>query len=1220
MAEQLEVPLSKGLQHRIAIVPDLRPDPPRNDHPRRLKIADVIESGAGKIGTALLKRALEDAAPDVLDAAIDQLRAAVEATSAADVNALSWQANLGAALRTRYQRTEQLADLNEAIDMLQTTVAASDQADPQLVGRLGNLGVALRDRFEVVRDPHDLTAAIEALERAVATTGSDQPVRQAGNLAAALLDRYEITREETDLEHAIHVGLRAVETAGTASTMATDRAAALANLGAALFARFERRGGRTDLDSTLKAAEAAVTCTGPAHPKRALYLSTLGTLRHTRYVQTGERADLNAAIAALSEAEPLSRSHRVGRALCLSALGNSLFDRYRQLGDAADLKSAIVWHRAAVQLTPDGSADLPGRLSNLAVALAEQAERDPGSDAVEEALRLHDRAVRLAGETDPHLASIVANRGGAFLSRFSARGEVADCSAAVTAYRRALGLVSDHRLERARHLAQLGQSLRARHQATGSTVDLYEAVTVLRESVDAVAPEHPDRAMFCSYLAAALRNRHSWHGSAADLDEAIQWHEQAAASLPVGHVGRTRLLASRAFALRVRAERTRDPAEVTAAVEAARLVVETEPDTARQPDLLAALGSALALREDNVADITETINVRRKSSELTAPDDPHRGPRLADLASSLRARAKLASAHAGDADLEEAHRLHLAAVEMTPAEDPEYATVLSNLAGSFRDRFVRHHQRNDLHAALQLLRQAAELPTAPLTRRVVAAHTWGRLAADTGEWVAAREGYALAISLLPAAVWRGVERVSQEQLLRDTPWLAAEAAACALNLDDPVGAIDLLERGRTVLWNQRLETATDLDQLRALDAELADRMASARAVLDTAHAEMTNIPPRVDARIAAAADWDAAITELRARPELADLFPGPAPPTAAIGLDGTVIVLTVSRYRCDALFVDRNGTRNYELTHLDLHELADHVAIYFGALATIVDSDATPADRQTADVALGDVLRWLWQTVAATIIDKIEPGTRVWWCPTGPFTYLPLHAAGQVPDKVISSYTPTIGSLLRAWSAPTDTEQRILGVAAPYAPDLPPLPATPRELAGLARTLPPTISLTRLEGPSASRDAVRTALGEHTWAHLACHGEQNLADPSHAALALTDGLLRITEIATRSGYHAEGAYLSACQTALGGVQLTDEVLHLAAALQYAGFRRVIATLWPIGDTRAQAVARSIYTTLVADGTFRPDLSAAAVRDVTLTLRARFPRAPSQWAPYLHIGP
>jgi CHAT domain-containing protein len=155
---------------------------------------------------------------------------------------------------------------------------------------------------------------------------------------------------------------------------------------------------------------------------------------------------------------------------------------------------------------------------------------------------------------------------------------------------------------------------------------------------------------------------------------------------------------------------------------------------------------------------------------------------------------------------------------------------------------------------------------------------------------------------------------------------------------------------------------------------------------------------------------------------------------------------------------------------------------------------------------------------------------------------------------------------------------------------------------------------------STVRNRVHEALTEHTWVHLACHAEQDPANPAQAALVLSDGRLSLAEISTRPEHHAEGVYLSACQTALGGVELSDEVLHLAAALQYAGFRRVIGTLWPIGDATARPIARRIYSALTVDGTFRPERSAQAVTEVTHWLRTRHPDAPSRWAPYVHIGP
>jgi hypothetical protein len=39
---------------------------------------------------------------------------------------------------------------------------------------------------------------------------------------------------------------------------------------------------------------------------------------------------------------------------------------------------------------------------------------------------------------------------------------------------------------------------------------------------------------------------------------------------------------------------------------------------------------------------------------------------------------------------------------------------------------------------------------------------------------------------------------------------------------------------------------------------------------------------------------------------------------------------------------------------------------------------------------------------------------KIWWCPSGPFTYLPLHAAAPVESKFIQSYTSTLDALIFA--------------------------------------------------------------------------------------------------------------------------------------------------------------------------------------------------------------
>jgi CHAT domain-containing protein len=52
---------------------------------------------------------------------------------------------------------------------------------------------------------------------------------------------------------------------------------------------------------------------------------------------------------------------------------------------------------------------------------------------------------------------------------------------------------------------------------------------------------------------------------------------------------------------------------------------------------------------------------------------------------------------------------------------------------------------------------------------------------------------------------------------------------------------------------------------------------------------------------------------------------------------------------------------------------------------------------------------------------------------------------------------------------------------------------------------------------------------------------------------------------TADEHQGEFVFLSACKTAIGGVHILDEAITLAAALQHAGWRHVIATLWSVLD-------------------------------------------------------
>jgi CHAT domain-containing protein len=228
-----------------------------------------------------------------------------------------------------------------------------------------------------------------------------------------------------------------------------------------------------------------------------------------------------------------------------------------------------------------------------------------------------------------------------------------------------------------------------------------------------------------------------------------------------------------------------------------------------------------------------------------------------------------------------------------------------------------------------------------------------------------------------------------------------------------------------------------------------------------------------------------------------------------------------------------------------------------------------------------------------------------------------------VADHAVPSYAPTLAALVRSRARGRERTGSVasqLVVAMPTTPDRPALPGVTRELTVLAGYFPPPDAGLQLTAAEATRAAVREQLARHAWAHFACHAEQDLMRPGDGSLLLTDGPLRLLELAELQLPALELAYLSACETAVGGAQLPDEAIHLAAAMHLIGYRHVVATMWNINDGSAPDVAAEVYAGLFAPDGPDADLAARALHRAVGTLRDRFPTEPLRWAPYVHIGP
>lgn len=285
------------------------------------------------------------------------------------------------------------------------------------------------------------------------------------------------------------------------------------------------------------------------------------------------------------------------------------------------------------------------------------------------------------------------------------------------------------------------------------------------------------------------------------------------------------------------------------------------------------------------------------------------------------------------------------------------------------------------------------------------------------------------------------------------------------------------------------------------------------------------------------------------------------------------------------------------------------------------------------------VLRSLWTLVVEPISSRLEKieyqnGTRVWWYPTGALCRLPLHAAGPYKrgqknfhDLYISSYVTTLSSALKArqtlgTSDSASPNLLIIGVPGddPTQPGY--LPNVEEEVCTILDAVPVHFLPLQhvLVGELATSDAVQSELPRYAWAHFTCHGYQN-PEPLNSSFQLYNYKdVKLIELVRSHLPKAQLAFLSACNTATGDFENTpDEVLHLAAVMQFCGFCSVIGTLWPMCDEDGPDVAREFYEFMFRDDgivDFR-DSADALHRAVQGLRRRKIPI--ERWINFVHFG-
>lgn len=1181
-----------------------------------------------------------------IDRAVAAMRLCVARSGESSVPRAVLLCLLGSYLTQRYRLVGDTEDSAEAERLLDEALATMPEDLPFAATVLMDQVNLRMWRYNHEPTPAHVDDFVAAMWRTITELPEDEPIRrQTAELAAALVFDLADHLGPEDLDRAI-----AIHRLGALAAEPADEVHgySLFQLASALSLRGNQGVATADFDEAVPLFRRAAEVTDG--PLRALSHSMLGNTLLGRHERTGEPDDLRAALDAFHAAfdtevadQDLVRQFRTNlasglltaydlgaedalaeaiqllhtavdaddvlvRARAQGLLGKAYGTRFRQTADRAALDEAVRWHRSAVE------ADWPedygvDHLNNLAAVLDQRAELLGTEEDLDEAIELY-RVAAGARAPLPERLMAAGNLAEAYLTRYQRRGDPADAEEALRIARETARDELPSGMAPAQ-LATLGAMLVAAYEMSGSVADLDAAVSAIRRALDLYPDSHRRRPDVLNQLANVLVTRYELAGAAQDVVDAVDtFHEALAATAPDAF-GRADGLISLCNALEHLFRLTHEVEHINEAIEAGLAGVEAASPGNAKVSGLTNLGKAYRSRHEflgDPADLDHAIEAQRAALDSAGPDNPRRSRYLSNLGGLLAER--------GGDDLDEAVTLLRECAARTTAGDSRRAMHLYNLGVVLHRRHRATQAAQDRADAVEALSAATASSSSPVHPRIIAARMWAELVAETDP-SGALAAYEQAVALLPVLAWHGLDRADQERRLVELVGIASDAATTAVAAGRPQRALELLEQGRSVLWSQLLDLRTDLAAVRP---DLARRLEDLRTAIEQpAAADADPTPAARDRRMVLARQWDEALAEIRRLPGFADfLLPPSVAELLAVAEAGPVVVVNMSPARCDALVVTADGVTVVPLPDLATRQATEQADRLLAAVQAAHDLSGVVAHN----VVLNDVLAWLWRTVAAPVLARLGAVRRVWWCPTGAMSRLPLHAAGipgttsSVPDRTVSSYTPTLRALALAREHGSTANPRMLVVAVPNTPGAPHLDVEP-EIALLTDLALP--GHTVLSDADADHAHVTAELPRHRYVHFACHGREIPLRPSSSGLVLHDATLTVLDVSTLR-LAGDLAYLSACDTAASG-DLPDESLHIAAALNLAGYRHVVATLWPIYDATAAQVARHFYEHLATGTSLATDHAAEALHAAVTTIRNGADTAmPAIWVPYIHVGP
>jgi tetratricopeptide (TPR) repeat protein len=883
----------------------------------------------------------------------------------------------------------------------------------------------------------------------------------------------------------------------------------------------------------------------------------------TRQLHWGEHENRDDALSIMSEAFRLCPPMHVDRCMVYSRMMWQLHFEYTHSGELELLNRAIELGRQALDMGEFLNISRQAIfLFRMAESLRVRYHRAGASDKdLEESIELFRRILHITLPSDVSRWVYVDGLAGVLVSQFLSDGDMSHLEEASQLYHHTSHIIPTANPWRPDVIAGYAHTLGLRFRETGDISELNRAIELDKEALDDLHPSSISYSNTNMQIISHLCLRFEIIHNNNDLAKATTLAKELLRSLPDGDINRPEAIHLSAKARLLRAIDEKSSIDIDSTIEQLLSVKDELSRSNLGPESLRTLAACYMVNFRHSSSVSAALSAKDAIEGVLESVDPSHYERFQCLIDA----AKLYMEHG------------------TPYYDIDIA--LKHLSEALNDthRDVRSKIRGakDVLDKMEVENHYFFTSTSPTSLRLL----------DIIE---------CAVSLLPRVAFFGIYPYSRLQSLKQGQIMAMTGASHALNGSLLEKALEIMEQGRAIFWTHTLRLRSPFDEI---PQHLRDPLLSlARRLEKIANASENStdqqyIEGQIARRRNESNEFNSLVEQVRCLPGLERfMLPSKYSTLKCVADQGPVVVLVSSALACHAIILkssdDAVSVRLEVITEQWLMESAsvwrstaikERSALRDGRKLT-----KAKKARNSSYTQAELIMRLLWTNVVWPVIqalhievrskvlhlwrqdlhNNMQPASdrdrpRIWWCPTGCFAHLPIHAAGSdgkwCSDYVVSSYTPTISSLLgaRMAYAPVkkhDVKALIAAVPRSFSPLLNELTSTNDEVNTVRAALPEgtLISLPGINGVvnednfEVTAEGLLDKLPEATILHLACHGRQDPKNPLHSGFAMSDEMLTIERLMQVQLPRAFMAFLSACETAKGD-QVSAQPKRICAA-------------------------------------------------------------------------